>query len=328
MKVGLTYDLRSEYLKEGYSEEETAEFDKEDTILGIEKGIKSLGLETERIGNVRQLVKKLATGKRWDLVFNIAEGMFGIGREAQVPAILDAYQVPYIFSDPLVLSLTLHKGMTKRIIRDLGLPTPDFAIVSKEEDIEKVKLPYPLFAKPVAEGTGKGITANSKIGNKKELAKSCKAILQKFKQPVLVETFLPGREFTIGVIGNGNEARVIGGMEIILGELAEQDIYSFYNKENYENLVKYEKLSDPEILEQCSELSLNIWHGLGCYDGGRIDLRMDAKGIINFIEINPLAGLRPVHSDLVILAEMNGIGHTQLIAMIVEAALKRHKLRI
>jgi D-alanine-D-alanine ligase len=328
MKVGLTYDLRSEYLKEGYSEEETAEFDKEDTILGIEKGIKSLGLETERIGNVRQLVKRLSAGKRWDLVFNIAEGMFGIGREAQVPALLDAYEVPYVFSDPLVLSLTLHKGMTKRIIRDLGLPTPDFAIVSKEEDIEKVKLPYPLFAKPVAEGTGKGITANSKINNKKELAKSCKAILQKFKQPVLVETFLPGREFTIGVIGNGNEAKVIGGMEIILGELAEQDIYSFYNKENYENLVKYEKLSDPLILEQCTELSLNIWHGLGCCDGGRIDLRMDAKGVINFIEINPLAGLRPVHSDLVILAKMNSIGHTQLIAMIVEAALKRHKLTI
>jgi D-alanine-D-alanine ligase len=328
MRVGLTYDLRSEYLKEGYSEEETAEFDKEDTILGIEKGVKSLGLETERIGNIKQLVKKLAAGKRWDIVFNIAEGMHGIGREAQVPAILDAYQVPYVFSDPMVLSLTLHKGMTKRIIRDLGLPTPEFAVVVKEEDIDKIKLAYPLFAKPVAEGTGKGITSNSKINNKKELAKSCKSILQKYKQPVLVETFLPGREFTIGIIGNGNEAKVIGGMEIILGELAEQDIYSFYNKENYENLVKYEKLSDPLVLEQCSHLALKIWHGLGCNDGGRIDLRMDAKGIINFIEINPLAGLRPVHSDLVILAEMNGIGHNQLIVMIIEAALKRHKLTL
>jgi D-alanine-D-alanine ligase len=218
--------------------------------------------------------------------------------------------------------------MTKRIVRDLSLPTPDFAVVSKEEDIKKVMLPYPLFAKPVAEGTGKGITAHSKISNKKELVKSCKSILQKFKQPVLVETFLSGREFTIGIIGNGIEARVIGGMEIILGEKAEQDIYSFYNKENYENLVKYKKLSDPFILDQCADLSLKIWHGLGCFDGGRIDLRMDANGIINFIEINPLAGLRPVHSDLVILAEMNGIYHTQLIKMIVEAAIKRHKLII
>jgi D-alanine-D-alanine ligase len=326
MRVGLTYDLRSEYLKEGYSEEETAEFDKEDTILGIEKGIKSLELESERIGNVKQLVKKLAAGKRWDLVFNIAEGMYGIGREAQVPAILDAYQIPYVFSDPMVLTVTLHKGMTKRIVRDLGLPTPDFAVVSKEEDIEKVDLPYPLFAKPVAEGTGKGITANSKINNKRDLVKACKSILQKFKQPVLVETFLPGREFTIGVIGNGKDAKVIGGMEIILGELAEQDIYSFYNKENYENLVKYQKLTDPKILSECSDLALKIWLGLGCNDGGRIDLRMDSNGIVNFIEINPLAGLRPVHSDLVIIADMNGIGHTQLIKMILESALKRHKL--
>jgi D-alanine-D-alanine ligase len=326
MKIGLTYDMRSEYLKEGYSEEETAEFDKEDTIEGIENAIKSLKHETERIGNIRQLVKALNAGKRWDLVFNIAEGMYGIGREAQVPAILDAYKIPYVFSDPLVLSLTLHKGMTKRVIRDLGLPTPDFHVVETIEDVTSVKLKYPLFAKPVAEGTGKGITANSKITDKAQLKATCKELLEKFNQPVLVETFLPGREFTVGVIGNGADAKVIGAMEIIYEEKAEQDVYSFYNKENYENLIKYTPVTDKKILAECSKLVLKAWHGLGCKDGGRMDLRMDNKGVINFIEVNPLAGLRPVHSDLVIIAEMNGIKYNMLIEMIVNAAFKRLKI--
>ena len=130
MKVGITYDLREEYLCEGFSLEETAEFDKPDTIDSIEEALQLLGHETERIGHVRSLVARLAGGSRWDLVFNIAEGLSGFGREAQVPAVLDAYGIPYTFSDPLVLSLTLHKGMTKRVVRDLGIPTPGFAVVT------------------------------------------------------------------------------------------------------------------------------------------------------------------------------------------------------
>ena len=166
MKVGITYDLRDEYLKLGYSEEETAEFDKDSTISAIEDTLIELGHTTERIGNIWDLSKKLLDGKSWDLVFNIAEGLRGIGREAQVPALLDAYNIPYTFSDPLVLALSLHKGMTKRVLRDLGIPTPNFYEVKSIEDIDKVNLEYPLFAKPIAEGTGKGIHADSKIKNK------------------------------------------------------------------------------------------------------------------------------------------------------------------
>jgi D-alanine-D-alanine ligase len=158
-----------DYLKEGYSEEETAEFDRPDTVDAIEKAIQNMGHRTDRIGHVRSLVKRLAKGDRWDLVFNIAEGLRGFGREAQVPALLDAYDIAYTFSDPLVMSLTLHKGVTKHIIRDLKIPTADFAVVEHEEDIKKIDMPYPLFAKPVAEGTGKGITPSSKIKNKDEL---------------------------------------------------------------------------------------------------------------------------------------------------------------
>ena len=142
MRVGITYDLREEYLAEGYGEVETAEFDKPDTIDAIQSTLESLGFETDRIGHVRNLVARLANGDRWDMVFNIAEGLRGYGREAQVPALLDAYDIPYTFSDPLVLSLTLHKGMTKRVIRDLMIPTADFAVVESEEDIAGVNLPF------------------------------------------------------------------------------------------------------------------------------------------------------------------------------------------
>ena len=154
VKIGITYDLRDDYIAEGYTEEETAEFDHPRTIAAIEETLRDLGYETDRIGHLRALTRRLVAGDRWDLVFNIAEGLRGFGREAQVPALLDAWEIPYTFSDPLVLSLTLHKGLTKRVIRDLGIPTPDFAVVETPEEIAAVALPFPLFAKPVAEGTG------------------------------------------------------------------------------------------------------------------------------------------------------------------------------
>ena len=175
-----------------------------------------LGHQTDRIGNGRQLVDRLAAGDRWDLVFNIAEGLHGLAREAQVPAILDLYQIPYTFSDPMVLALTLHKGMTKAVVRDAGLATADFAVVERIEDVERVDLPMPLFAKPVAEGTGKGVTAASKIADRDALRRVCAELLAKFRQPVLIETFLAGREFTVGIVGSGPEAEVLGSMEVVL----------------------------------------------------------------------------------------------------------------
>ena len=160
--IGITYDLREDYAHAGYDEEETAEFDGIETIAAIEGALCSLGHATDRIGHAGTLVRRLATGHRWDLVFNIAEGMHGFGRQALVPALLDAYEIPYTFSDPLSLSVTLHKGMAKHIVRDQGIPTADFAIVSDLADLKDVALPFPLFVKPVAEGTSKGISTSSK----------------------------------------------------------------------------------------------------------------------------------------------------------------------
>ena len=322
LTVGLTYDLRSDYLKEGYSEEETAEFDSEITIKSIESTLQALGYKTERIGNVKALLKKLSEGEKWDLVFNIAEGLYGIGREAQVPAILDAFKIPYVFSDPLVLSLTLHKGLTKRVIRDCKIPTADFAIVEKMEDISSVNLPYPLFAKPVAEGTGKGIDSRSKVKNKSELNELCRDLLDRFKQPVLVETYLPGREFTVGVVGTGQDARVVGVMEIVITERAKESIYSYHTKENWRGTVEY-PMATGAMEKKCEEVALNAWRCIGCRDGGRVDLKMDANGIPNFIEVNPLAGINPEHSDLPMLAGKKGINFEQLIDIIMKSALKR-----
>ncbi len=322
MKIGITFDLRDQYLNLGFSEEETAEFDKESTIDAIETTLQDLGHRTERIGNIWDLTRLLTNGDSWDLVFNIAEGLRGIGREAQVPAILDAYGIPYTFSDPLVLALSLHKGMTKRVLRDLDIPTPNFYEVHKIEDIEKVKLKYPLFAKPNAEGTGKGITANSKIKNKKELYEVCEFLLDTFKQPVLVEEFLPGREFTTGIVGTGEKARVIGSMEVILLGSAEPDAYSYANKDDWIGKIDY-KLVNDSVVKKAEKFALAAWRGLGCRDGGRIDIRVDRSGIPNIIELNPLAGINPTHSDLPIICNMKNIEYKTLIGWIIESAFER-----
>lgn len=324
MLVGITFDLKSEYVKQGFTEEEAAEFDKEDTIIAIDETLQSLGYNTERIGNVKQLAKALVAGKKWDIVFNICEGMYGIGREAQVPALLDAYHIPYVFSNPLVLSLTLNKGMTKRVLRDAGIPTPDFFVVKSESDIEKINLKFPLFAKPIAEGTGKGINANSIISDKNQLKDVCKELLRKFKQPVLVERFLSGREFTVGIVGTGESAKCTGVMEIHLNSKAEKDVYSYTNKDEYVERVTY-SLATGEISQQCEKVSLDAWNLLECEDGGRVDVRCDDDGIPNFIEVNPLAGMHPIHSDLPMLSGFNKISYKELMKMIMDSAIKKVK---
>ncbi len=322
MKVGLTFDLKSEYIKMGFTSEEAAEFDKEDTIEGIEKALQFNGYETERIGHIKQLAASLVEGKKWDIVFNICEGFYGIGREAQVPALLDAYNIPYVFSNPLVLSLTLHKAMTKRVIRDAGLATPDFFVVYKPEDIENINLTFPLFAKPLAEGTGKGINQHSFINNQQELKNACLNILERFKQPVLVEKYLSGREFTVGITGTGKNAECVGLMEVIYTKNAKNKFYSFENKDKYEDKIKY-SVPEPEIYEKCKILALKAWAVLECEDGGRVDVRCDEFGEPSFIEVNPLAGLNPIHSDLPILSRFNSVSYEELIKRIMDSAVKK-----
>jgi D-alanine-D-alanine ligase len=329
MRIGITYDLRQDYLAEGYSLEETAEFDKPETVEAIEAALAELGYEPDRIGNAKQLIARLAEGDRWDLVFNFAEGLYGIAREAQVPAILDVYNIPYTFSDPLVLSLALHKGITKSVVRQGGVATPDFAVVECQADIEGIDLPFPLFAKPVAEGTSKGISGASKIADRQALREVCVELLRKFRQPVLVETFLSGREFTVGVTGTGDDAVAVGTMEILLLAEAEAEVYSYENKAKYENRVRYRLVrpADDPLIGEVERLTLAAWRVLNCRDGGRVDVRCDAEGKPSFIEVNPLPGLNPQHSDLPIVCGFAGVSYVDLIDRIVRSACRRIEKR-
>jgi D-alanine-D-alanine ligase len=322
VRIGLTYDLRDAYLAMGYGEEETAEFDRDSTIEALEGALRSLGHETERIGHVRDLAGRLAAGARWDLVFNIAEGLSGYGREAQVPALLDAYGIPYTFADPLTASLTLHKAMTKRVLRDLGVRTPDFAVVESDADAARVDLPFPLFVKPVAEGTAKGITGASRVTSRDALVAECRRVVAKYRQPAIVETFLPGREFTTAIVGTGTRAEAIGTMEIVLKANAEPHSYTYVNKEICEEVCEF-PMAPPEWARPAAELSLLAWRGLGCRDAGRVDLRADADGALHVLEVNPLAGLHPTHSDLPMIATAVGLPYRELIGRIVSSAAER-----
>lgn len=322
MKLGFTYDLIDDYLRMGYSKEEAAECDKIETIDAIDETLCGLGHTVERIGSVHHLLPRLIRGDRWDLVFNIAEGFHGVGREALIPALLDAYQIPYTFSDPLVLALTLHKGMTKSVIRDRGLPTPDFQVVASVEELDGFALPFPVFVKPVAEGTGKGISARSMVVDRDELTTRTLELVHRFRQPVLVETFLPGREFTVGLIGSGRATQVIGVMEVLFNEQAEAHAYSYQNKDCYLDRVTYRLVSDGQA-QQAALVAREAWSVLACRDAGRVDLRADDSGMPNFIEVNPLAGLNPIHSDLPILCRLAGMDFATLIGHIVEQAQSR-----
>lgn len=327
MRVGLTYDLRSDYLAMGFSMEETAEFDKEETIAGIEGALRELGYETDRIGHAKALIRRLESGDRWDLVFNICEGLEGVARESQVPAILDLYGVSYVFSDPLVLSLTLHKGMTKRVVRDAGVPTSDFCVYETADDLESLRFGAPFFVKPVAEGTGKGCSAKSIVRDRSVLASVCDELVARFRQPALIEPYLGGREFTVGITGTGRQAQVVGSMEIVLLSNAEKGVYSYENKGNYEDRVVYpatDPANDP-VAAAAERVSLDAWRALGCRDGGRVDIRCDDGQNPMFLEVNPLAGLNPKDSDLPILARMSGVSYTQLLGRIMASAVARLK---
>jgi len=322
MKIGLTYDLRSWYLDRGYSMDETAEFDKQETVDALENSLKLMGHETEPIGNAFQLIEALAGGKRWDMVFNIAEGLYGDGRESVVPAILDQYRIPYVFSGPVIMGLSLNKHIAKLVVAAAGVPVSPGCLISNLSESDSINLKYPLFVKPVSEGTGKGITAKSLVNNVTELKNMVAWILTEFNQPALVEEYLPGREFTVGIVGYGEEAKVIGGMEVIC---ANNLPYSVEVKENYQDYCKYTTL-DTGVIDECKTVALNAWKALDAVDAGRVDLKADRNGRICFIEANPLAGLNPVHSDLPILSRMYGIEYQALMEMIMDAAIKRLKV--
>ncbi len=322
LAVGFTYDLRDEYLAQGFTPEQAAEFDKPATIDAIAAALASLGCRVDRIGNLKSLVNGLAQGRRWDIVFNIAEGVKGYAREAEIPALLEGYGIPCVFSSALTLAVCLHKSYAKQLVKAAGIPTPAGIVVDDAETIDCSGLAFPLFAKPVAEGTGKGVTPLGKIDSPDRLALVCRDLLDRFSQPVLVEEFLPGREFTVGIVGSGKKARVIGAMEVTLLANAQPLVYSYDNKDKYEDRVRYSLAGDEEA-QQAAATALAAYRALDCRDAGRVDLRSDANGKPHFMEINPLAGLDHIHSDLPIMCRLRGVDFPTLIDWIMTSAEER-----
>jgi D-alanine-D-alanine ligase len=325
MRIALVYDLRDEYRALGFSEEEVAEFDSVETIDQLAAALEALGCEVERVGHGRALAARLVAGERFDFVFSIAEGVRGRSREAQVPALCELFDQPYLFSDPLTLAASLDKAVAKRLVRDAGVPTPAFAVAERSASELLNWIDFPAFVKPLAEGTGKGCEAASLVRTPRELHMAASRVLERHRQPALVERYLEGREFTVGIVGNGADARVLGVCEILLKPHAEANGYSLQNKELCEDLVTYAYADDREM-RLAGARALVAYQALQCRDAARIDFRSDAHGEPHFLEANPLAGLNPWHSDLLILAAQNGVEFVALIGAILDAGLARYGL--
>lgn len=327
MRIGFVYDARDEYLAEGFSEVDVAEFDSAATIDAIVASLTRCGAKVDRIGRGQNLARRMTAGERWDMVFSIAEGLNGRSREAQVPALCEMFGQAYAFSDPLTMAATLDKAVAKRLVRDQGVPTADFALIRHAAETDAVNLAFPLFVKPVAEGTGKGCEAASVVSNRAELKAAAARLIKRFAQPAIAEPFLPGREFTVGIIGNGAAARVIGVLEIMVRPEVEDQVYSFENKEECESKVAYRLARDREA-RLAGRLALAAYRALDCRDASRVDLRSNAAGVPQFLEVNPIAGLHPTHSDLPMLSAMAGKSYDWLIGGILQAAAARQGLEM
>src|SRR5262249_25704325 len=326
MKVGLTYNLGTDYTPtEDDPLDVVAEFDNPTTIEGLEAAIRSNGHEPVRVGDGQKLFEWLRKN-RADLIFNIAEGYNGRSREAQIPAMLEMMQIPYVGSDSVCLGVALDKVMTEQIMKAEGIATAPFLKISRIEELNGVPLRYPLFAKPLHEGTGKGIDSSSKIKTYAQLRSRINYILKTYREPVLVEEYLEGEEFTVGIVGN--PPQVIGTMQIVFDTTQVEDFYSYHVKEQYEKFVHYvcPPTIEPERLKLIEQMAMKAYKILECRDFGRWDFRGNQPANPFFPKINPLAGLNPLHSDLCIIARHNGVAYEDLIGRILHSALSRNKL--
>ncbi len=316
------------------SRDEFAEWDSPTTIAAVESALSLLG-KVVRLEANEDFPEKLRL-TRPDIVFNIAEGFHGVNREAHVPAICEFFGIPYSGSDPFTLSLCLDKARTKETLAFHGIPTPPFAVVEKLDDLKGVlkKLNLPLFVKPLHEGSSKGITDSNLCFDREHLIRQAEFLLENYKQPVLVEEYLPGNEFTCAVLGNGDEATVlpIVGMNFETLPKGALPIYSFDAKfvwdrpENPLDIFQCPARITRELQASIERVTLDAFRVLGCRDWARIDVRLDAFGNPNVLEVNPLPGILPDPADNSCLpkaARAAGIGYEELIQNCLKYAAAR-----
>ena len=333
-RVGLLYDLKQSIQVDADAPSDAlAEYDSFETVQGIEDALLAGQNEVIPMEGDHTLLDTLRAHMP-DICFNICEGRRGDARESQAPALLEFLGIPYTGSKILGHALSLDKAMAKRVVAASGLPTPPFAVVAHPDDLEHLAadietdgaLQFPLFAKPLAQGTAMGIDEASVLEDTGALRERGRSLLARYRQPVLIEAYLPGREFTVGVLGTGPTAEVLGTTEIRLAERAEKGVYSFVNKERCESLVVYEPVPASGLRDEVEAVAFAAYRALDCRDGGRVDLRCDAQGAPQFMEANPLAGLHPTHSDLPIIASQRGVSYDDLLTRILHSAAARYGL--
>jgi len=334
VRIAIVYNLLRK--KPDIQEDEEAEFDLKNTIQGIKEALESGGHKVylvEADENAYLKLKKIKS--KIDLVFNISEGKRGESREAQIPAMLEMLGIPYTGSGPLSLAICLDKALTKRILLYHEIPTAKFQLFqNKGQQLDK-KMKFPLFVKPNIEGSSKGIFNDAIVKDKKILYQKMSNLIKRYKQPVLVEEYLPGREFTVSILGNGEDIMCLPVVEPRFGALPKKanpidsfeskHIWDFdWNNNYYQCPAKISKKLEGLI----KKIALKTFQVLNCRDLSRIDIRLDRKGNPNVLEINPLPAIGCYYpSDFPESAEVMGIKYSQLINKIVDLACLRYKTK-
>jgi len=310
-----------------------AEWDTVDTVEAVRDALRerhNVEVVEAGPGAVQQLIDL-----RPDFAFNIAEGLHGVAREAQMPAVFELLQIPYLGSDPLTLALCLDKARTKEVLSYHGIPTAPFSAVTSMDAFEDVRVRFPAIVKPMHEGSSKGIYNSSVARNIEELEREVRTTLEVYRQPALIEEFLPGREFTVAIMGNGSEARALPIVEISFAALPEgmNPIYSYEAKwvwdsvENPLDIYSCPAKLAPELEREIVSLSLRTYEALRCRDWTRVDLRLNSKGEPHVLEVNPLPGILPRPEDNSCFpkaARVAGMTYPQLINGVLDISLRRH----
>ncbi|MFQ3675022.1 MAG: hypothetical protein SNJ64_00575 [Endomicrobiia bacterium] len=339
--IGFVYDSKIEYLKKyktykkSFLNELVAEFDTDETISEIVDALISNGYKVDKVGNVSNLLKSIAKGKNWDIVFNIAEGLYGRNRESQVPLLLELYNIPYTGSDALTMGLTMDKVLAKKVVAYHNILTPKFVCIENLFELklfcDKIRsIKFPLFTKLRYEGSSKGLSEKSLVKNFSELKRQVSFLLKKYKQPVIIEKFIFGKEFTVVVMGNKGSKKfpikALPPVQIVINnkKFLGEEYYTFarvYNNETSYICPVEEKKSFVKRLQTTAE---KIYEILEVKDFGRIDFRVDTNDEIYFLECNPLPHLGKI--DLFpLVAQAMGLTYEKLISRIVEIAFDRYK---
>lgn len=323
--VGITYNLKSDFPRgENAPPDADAEVDDQQTVDSIAGVLSSAGYKVRLFPHTPLLPHRLSTC-RPDFVFNIAEGWCGRNRESLIPSLLELLDIPYTGSDSLSLGLSLDKSLAKRVLSSFGITTAPFVTIRREEELELHKFEFPVFVKPNSEGSSKGIRSSSRAENADQLREMVVWITSVYRQPALVEHFLTGREFTVGILGN-EEPTVLPIMEVQHGQgertPRHEFVYSFdVKKKNLERLICPAELSRTEEA-RIRTLALDVYRGLEFRDLARVDIKLDGDGEPHFLEANPLPGLSEV-SLFPLQAKAAGIDFHQLVLTILRHALAR-----